>query len=200
MDANAAGSKDKKVFHKAGDCPHSIIVGGDVRPWESGAVETLSQDGGTPDFIPANSQSREFVENTLQNHVHLLQTDMFDKNWYTDGGIYDQLQEKIETKRLTPINYDGRDAHSSATNMKHTIEVLSEIPEFERFISQLKTYFSVRSFWILVHGARGKHDWHPDTFVSGATHRFILSLGCQSKVMGFARFSDVGKDSLAEFV
>ncbi len=176
MDTIASGSQNKTVVHKAGNCPYSFIFGADVRA-HSGGVETFTQDGGIPDFIPANDFSKEFVQNKLQGNVFLLHTDMFNKNWYTDGGIYDQLKERIHNKRLAPINFSGRDSHSSGANMKHTIEVLSEIPEFEQYISQLKKYFSVRSFWILVHGAGGEHDWHPDSFVSGATHRCILSLG-----------------------
>lgn len=199
MDTLASGSKSKSVYHTAGNCPYSFIFGADVRPWDSRGVETLSQVGGTPDFIPANDRSREFVQNTLQDHVLVLHTEMFD-DWYTEGGIYDQLKERIVNKRLAPINYEGRDSHSSGTNMDHTIEVLSEIREFKQYIDQLRKYFSIRSFWILVHGKYGKHEWHPDSFVSGATHRCILSLGCQNKVMGFAHRSDVKKDALAAFL
>ena len=190
------GSKPKKIWHCAKDCPDSIIVACDVIPL-SGASNHLLQ-GGCPNFITTNECSEQFVRDKLRGNVALLRTPAFDTNWYTDGGILDQLQNLIRHKKLTPVCYKRRGAHSSGIATKKTIEALREIPEFRQYIEQLQENFAIRSFWVLVHGSDGEHDWHPDTFIADATHRFILSLGCSReggprKTMGFAHYKDVSK-------
>ena len=204
LNAPGSGTHPKYIWHAAFDCPYSYSVCADVRPiffpsHNLDGFETSTMFAGE---IPANNQRAErFVENEVNGNVFAFRTERFNQNWPV---IHRELQRLINDERLTPCEYPGRGALHSGFDSNRTMNLLSKIPAFNDYISDLRANFVVRSFWIILH-LKGAHPWHPDTFVSDATHRFILSLGCsrqggEVKYMGFADFRDVGKDDVKEFI
>lgn len=208
MNATASGSRNGTNWHCIDGDSFTFILGSDVVPHsgESGGTESThpmarNDDEFFPDMTtpPGSQRGMQFVE-TLRRNVHLFRTELFDEGWSTEGGILDQLQDLITNHKLAPIYFSRSGDHTSGTAMEATMEKLSTIPEFKEYIDELRRNFAIRSFWIRIKGGRGFHEWHPDSFTGDATHRFILSLGCTKKRMGFAHYTDVRSDALAEFM
>jgi hypothetical protein len=208
MNTNASGSSNGSNWHCVDGAEKTFLFGSDVVPHsgESGGTEhpmARNDDEFFPVMTtpPGSQRGVEFVE-ALRGHVNLYRTGLFDEGWSTDGGILDQLEDLITNHKLAPIYLPGSGDHTSGTAMEATMEKLSTIPEFKEYIEELKRNFAIRAFWIRIKGGRGVHAWHPDSFTGDATHRFILSLGCTKKRMGFAHYTDVehSRHALDEFM
>ena len=203
MNSIGSGSSPKTVWHTALLCPNSFSVCGDVIP-------KALFDGSIPDdftppastftgAIPAgNERASRFVTNNILGNVHSFHIDNFsdEQRW---PEIHKELRRLVNEEDLTPLYYKGRKAATSGGNTKRTMELLRQIPEFDDFITDLETNFVIRAFWIIIH-LDGSHPWHPDSFTADATHRFIMSLGCNTKRMGFANYRDIDKDDVKKFI
>lgn len=204
MNSIGSGSSPKTVWHAATLCKGSFSVCGDVIPKALFDGSNIPDDftASTSTFtgvIPAgNERASRFVEKNILGNVFSFDIDNFsDKQRWPE--IHKQLQRLVDEEDLTPLYYKGREAATSGVNTKRTMELLRQIPEFDDFITDLKENFVVRAFWIIIH-LGGSHPWHPDSFTADATHRFIMSLGCKTKRMGFANYRDIDKDDVKKFI
>ena len=202
MNRRGGGDFPKSTWHSAKQTRNSFVVGCDVvLNSTTASPQWAGDDADLPPFIAANEQSKQFVKDKLHRNVNVFKTELFNENWYErkngGEGIMDALERLMKERKLAPRPFKGRDASSSGIAGELTMDLLKkEILEFRTYIEELEKYFTIRAFWFLVHGAEGEHDWHPDSFVADATHRFILSLGCsaegeQTKSMAWADFKSV---------
>jgi hypothetical protein len=204
MNSIGSGSSNKTLWHTATICKNTWSVCGDLIPKAVVDGTNIPDDFAPPTStftgaIPAgNERAGSFVQNNILGNIFSFDTDKFSdmQRW---PEIHKQLRRMVDEEDLTPLIYEGREAATSGCNTQRTMELLRQIPEFDDFITDLEANFVVRAFWIIIH-FRGSHPWHPDSFTADATHRFILSLGCNTKRMGFANYRDINKDDVKKFI
>jgi hypothetical protein len=193
----SSGSLNKKMTHFIRDSKGGIIVAFDVIPKPGGEEiladlkkrnKSLGLEGWKKEVRAVGDEAA--MKKAMQD-LFILETDpeKLVKDFDYKRDLLDKLValQTNQEDMLMPLHFVNGDACSSGGHTTRTISELSnKIPFFRNFFELFSANFDFTSVWIRS-SEDGTHDEHSDTFRSGATNRFILSINCFGKVMCFRR-------------